>query len=192
MGVAVHEFGHSLGLAHSSVEGSIMFPWYSSNPLTRDLPEDDRTGIQEIYGRVDERKFVNNPFWSKPPTQTTTAKPSTTTRRYYPVVHHPNHYPHPSRHPNSNHPHDRRPYDENRPHERPNGEPTTKRPYYNHPTKRYHVTTAAARHYPGTEVSHKRMHTTSAPKVNACDIEYDAISIIRGDMFIFKDQVSPG
>lgn len=48
--VAAHEFGHSLGLAHSSVRGALMYPWYQG--LTKDykLPEDDRHGIEQMYG----------------------------------------------------------------------------------------------------------------------------------------------
>ncbi|MDQ0884896.1 matrixin family metalloprotease [Peribacillus sp. V2I11] len=51
--VAAHEFGHSLGLAHSTVSGSLMFPSYSGPQ--RALHEDDIAGIQSIYGH----KFPN-------------------------------------------------------------------------------------------------------------------------------------
>lgn len=51
MGVAVHEFGHSLGLGHSSVEDAIMFPWYHGYEANKELPEDDRLAIQTIYGK---------------------------------------------------------------------------------------------------------------------------------------------
>ncbi|NXI46264.1 MMP7 protein, partial [Galbula dea] len=50
--VAAHEFGHSLGLAHSNVRGALMFPTYSYvNPATFRLPEDDKRGIQKLYGK---------------------------------------------------------------------------------------------------------------------------------------------
>ncbi|XP_038889498.1 metalloendoproteinase 2-MMP [Benincasa hispida] len=48
--VAVHEIGHLLGLGHSSVEESIMFPTITSRTRKVDLAADDINGIQELYG----------------------------------------------------------------------------------------------------------------------------------------------
>lgn len=50
--MAAHEFGHSLGLSHSSVKGALMFPWYQGIQPNFVLPEDDRNGIQEMYGKL--------------------------------------------------------------------------------------------------------------------------------------------
>lgn len=46
--VALHEIGHSLGLNHTSVSGSIMEPVY--NGSRRNLGADDIAGIRSIYG----------------------------------------------------------------------------------------------------------------------------------------------
>lgn len=46
--VAAHEFGHSLGLAHSTVAGALMYPYYGGPH--RNLEADDIAGIRAIYG----------------------------------------------------------------------------------------------------------------------------------------------
>ncbi|XP_077467480.1 uncharacterized protein LOC144083466 [Stigmatopora argus] len=49
--VAAHEFGHAMGLDHSRDRRALMFPTYKYvNTYGYKLPDDDRRGVQALYG----------------------------------------------------------------------------------------------------------------------------------------------
>jgi len=81
--VATHELGHSLGLAHTSDNKAIMYPWYLGYIPNLALREDDRRGIQELYGgKIGGSTTCDDEEPAKTPQQpaTTTTKDPTTTK----------------------------------------------------------------------------------------------------------------
>ncbi|EFA09264.2 matrix metalloproteinase-2 [Tribolium castaneum] len=190
--VAAHEFGHSLGLSHSSEEGALMYPWYKEmeNGFDYELPDDDKLGIQALYGARTTRLWDRiKPY--RPPTTTTTTTTTTTRRPYFRPSQRPFN-------PNGRHPHN--PYNPYHPHKN-----NPKKPM--HPDKKYHN----PKEHPGRYPVHR--YTTARPTPpprfpdkypdwrhhnsdkegpkrppDTCDTSYDAVAVIRREVFFFKDE----
>ncbi|KMY92553.1 matrix metalloproteinase-2 isoform X1 [Drosophila simulans] len=94
--VALHELGHSLGLAHSAIPDAVMFPWYQNNEVAGKLPDDDRYGIQQLYGTKEKT-------WGPYKPQTTTTTTTTTMRAMIYRADKPTYWPwnNPSNNPNN-------------------------------------------------------------------------------------------
>ncbi|KAK4798472.1 hypothetical protein SAY86_030798 [Trapa natans] len=55
--VAVHEIGHLLGLAHSTVKDAVMYPSLKTRERRVDLTVDDVKGVQSLYGSKSSLRF---------------------------------------------------------------------------------------------------------------------------------------
>jgi hypothetical protein len=75
--VALHEFGHALGLDHTSVGAAVMFATYTAGSMKRALHQDDLDGLYAIYGQQGSTP-TPTPTPTNTPAPTPTATPTAT------------------------------------------------------------------------------------------------------------------
>ncbi len=76
--VALHEFGHALGLNHSGSGSAVMFASYSNGSNKRTPTQDDKDGIVAIYGQQGGGNPTNTPTTPPQATSTPTKTPTKT------------------------------------------------------------------------------------------------------------------
>ncbi|CAF2521587.1 unnamed protein product [Rotaria sp. Silwood2] len=80
--VTVHELGHSLGLMHSNIPDAIMFPYYRGYSKSIKLHGDDIAAIRKLYGDPPTEVLIppalNSDEITRPTNDYTTSQPTTT------------------------------------------------------------------------------------------------------------------
>ncbi|XP_060528413.1 matrix metalloproteinase-2-like [Cylas formicarius] len=184
--VALHELGHSLGLAHSTVATSIMFPYYRGyDPSAQyQLDYDDILAMYNLYIqrrlKEDDDRILHNTDTSSTTNVITSTRP--------PITHEPKLPTKPRRKFHHHHP------------RRGGTSISTKNPWTSESTH-----TAFPTDYPETTVSYEgdfesvddhkshdgkhHVPSTNSPSLpHVCDGHFDAVATLRNELFVFKDQ----
>lgn len=178
--VTVHELGHSLGLMHSNIPDAIMFPYYRGYSKSIKLHNDDIAAIRKLYGdppseiaHPNEEENVNETLTTEIVEMTTTTLPTTltTTTTITTTTTHP-----PTTLALFNL-------------EQSSTKPISTKKSSQHSSRIKNSSTNhrfQTQHKMTTEQIH--LNYTDQSKLDLCDGFYDAITMYKGILFIFKGQ----
>ncbi|XP_050305014.1 matrix metalloproteinase-14-like isoform X2 [Anthonomus grandis grandis] len=191
--VALHELGHSLGLSHSAVPTSVMFPYYKGweHGSQTQLDYDDIMGMYSLYiqRRIQEDELAPSyPEWQPTTEEVATRRPTSTLRPYWTT-------PREDRTPDYR---DREEITTRRSSTR-KSETTTLRPYWTTfrqdreeiTTRRSSTRKPEVNRTPAPYPSRPKSDETGQPEQKPPDIckgHFDAVATLRGELFIFKDE----
>ncbi|KAM9753946.1 LOW QUALITY PROTEIN: matrix metalloproteinase-16-like [Menidia menidia] len=163
--VAVHELGHALGLEHSDNPAAVMAPFYQWIHIQNfTLHEDDIRGIQYVYGPPLTTEASPTP---PPATDAPPASPSAPTSSSSPTSSPPE-LPDPPAGPEPS----------------PTSPPTPPTPAPTDPQPEPQPVTPLVRKDVPPPPRPPKLPDNQPP--NICDGEFDTVTMLRGEMFVFK------